>query len=708
MFHFSFKSTATVAAVALLFSGAVQAQSAGPGHGGAQVTRAESGKALVATAGSPAHQAVAGYIASRGRSSAVVASLRSVQNRAGAHGVTHVRMEQIVDGLVVQGSYVKAAVNARGELTQVISKLAEVSTPAPSSIDAHTALRAAVARVHPSAGATFRQSGAAGNVATFQGGAFFHSPPTVTAVAIPRDSGLLRGWLVESWAARTNELYYTLVDGAGNVVDVEKRTASDRYFVFPEDPSKGPQSVINGPAPGGALSPSGWLGTGAQTTTNIRGNNVAAYLDVDSNNRVDRGGVAVANGDFLTSANLLQQPSTTANRAVAVQNLFYLSNVMHDILYTHGFNEAAGNFQVNNFGLGGAGADPVLAEAQDGGGLDNANFATPADGRSPRMQMYLWSGAGPTHEVALASGPVYGAKGAEFGPAMTSIGVTGPLSIMSPSDGCSASTGPLSGKVALIDRGSCAFTVKVLNAQNAGATAVVIANNTAGTFLMGGTDRAVRISSVMVSQADGAALKGASGTSAAVRKKAAQPLQIDGAVDSDIVFHEYGHGLTWRMIGGMSGPLAGAIGEGVSDGISMLVNGNPVVGEYSASSPNGIRRYRYDTYPLTYGNVTGAEVHDDGEIYGAIVWKMIELFGARRNELFRYVVDGMNYTPAAPAYEQMRDGILGSVLAGPAPADCSLVWQAFAQYGVGVGAQGTVNGSAVSITQSFAVPAACH
>ena len=54
----------------------------------------------------------------------------------------------------------------------------------------------------------------------------------------------------------------------------------------------------------------------------------------------------------------------------AVTNLFYLNNVIHDKLYRHGFNEAAGNFQTNNFGKGGAGNHPVNAEAQDGGGTD--------------------------------------------------------------------------------------------------------------------------------------------------------------------------------------------------------------------------------------------------------------------------------------------------------------------------------------------------
>jgi hypothetical protein len=707
--------THSAVTVLLMSAGWALAQAPGLDRSPAQVSRAEAGRPLaVANRAAPA-EAVTAFLRGRGRSAAVLSSLRTTRSSLGAHGVTHLRMEQVVEGLVVHGAYLKAAVNARGELVQVVDRLVEVSAaPAASRVDAHTALRAAMARVHPSETIVFRPAAAQANQATFDGGPFFHTAPTVTAVAIPLANGSLeRGWLVQTWTEKSNQLHHTLVGGDGRVLDVENRTASDRYNVFLEDPSKGAQTVVNGPAPGNALSPAGWLGSGTQTTDNISGNNVSAYLDTDNNNRPDRSGTAVANGDFLAAADLTTQPSTTGNKAVAVQNLFYLNNVIHDVLYSHGFNEAAGNFQSDNFGKGGAAGDPVLAEAQDGGGTDNANFATPSDGRKPRMQMYLWSGAGPTHEVRVNS-PItasYGGKGAEFGPAFTTTGVTGNVATTSPADGCTAISTALAGKVALIDRGACNFTIKALNAQAAGATAVIIANNQGGTdtFVMGGTERKLRIPAMMISQNDGASLKGLTSPNATARKLAIQPLQIDGSVDADIVFHEYGHGLTWRMIGGMSGPLAGAIGEGTSDAIAMLVNGDDVIGEYSASNPLGIRRHRYEGYPLTYANVDGAEVHNDGEIYAAIVWKMMTLFGdARRTDLFRYVVDGMNYTPATPAYEHMRDGILASVRNGAMPSDCGLVWQAFAQYGVGVGAQGVVNGDAVTITPSFTAPATCN
>lgn len=707
----------TISAIvaALMSAGLAIAQApVGLDRGGAQVTRSEAGRPLtIASKAAPA-EIVTNFLRDRGRSNMVLASLRTTRSSVGAHGVTHVQMEQVVHGLTVYGAYLKAAVNSRGELVQVIDRLVEVSVPGPSRVDAAAALRAAMARVHPAEAIAFRSADAQGNTASFDGGAFFHTAPTVTAVAVPLSNGTLeRGWLVQTWAEKSNQLHHTLVGGDGRVLEVESRTASDSYNVFVEDPLKGPQAVVNGPTPGGLLSPAGWLGSGAQTTINISGNNANAYLDTDKNNRADRGGTTVATGNFLTAADLTASPTTTGNKAVSVQNLFYLNNVIHDVLYSHGFNEAAGNFQVDNFGKGGAGGDPVLAEAQDGGGTDNANFATPTDGRKPRMQMYLWTGAGPTHEVRVNSplSTSYGAKGAEFGPALTTTGITGSVVTTTPTDGCTTISTVLTGKVALIDRGACNFTVKALNAQSAGADAVIIANNTGGTeiFTMGGTERRVKIPAAMIGQNDGASLKGIASPNATVHKLAVQPLQLDGSIDADIVFHEYGHGLSWRMIGGMSGPLAGAVGEGNSDGIAMLINGDDVIGEYSYSNPLGIRRHRYEGYPLTYADVTGAEVHNDGEIYAAIIWRMMGLFGeSKRSDLFRYVVDGMNYTPSTPTFEQMRDGILASVRNGTAPSDCSSVWQAFAQSGVGLGALGVVNGSAVTITPSSTVPATCN
>ena len=104
---------------------------------------------------------------------------------------------------------------------------------------------------------------------------------------------------------------------------------------------------------------------------------------------------------------------------------------------------------------------------------------------------------------------------ASFGPALTPPpGVTGQLMPIT-TLGCDPLAGAnalaANGNILLIDRGTCAFAVKVKNAQTAGAIGVVIANNAAESPPpgMGGSDPSITIPSVMITQADGATLKNA-------------------------------------------------------------------------------------------------------------------------------------------------------------------------------------------------------
>ena len=152
-------------------------------------------------------------------------------------------------------------------------------------------------------------------------------------------------------------------------------------------------------------SPFGWHdtnGTAGAEFTDTRGNNVFAQGARDDdpifdllfqNNPFGSGprpnGGAALNFDFPFDDT--QDPSTYLDAATT--NLFYTNNILHDIHYQYGFDEASGNFQVNDYGNGGAGNDPVGANAQAGatvGYADNAFMATPPDGMSPTMAMFLW------------------------------------------------------------------------------------------------------------------------------------------------------------------------------------------------------------------------------------------------------------------------------------------------------------------------------
>jgi extracellular elastinolytic metalloproteinase len=688
----------------------------------ARVYRAAAGKALAAPSGA-ASQTVSRFLQAHGVSAATLATVSTVAQEKSRNGITHVRMEQSVGGLRVEGAYVKASVNARGELISVIEQLARVpgaSTGiAPATATEAQALGAALWSLRltvavPSVGSR------EGHITRFEAGSFFYQPPTVERVAIAMKSGALReGFLVTTWTAKTNLLQETLVSGSGRVLSSELRTNNDSYKVFTESPDAGAQTVLAGPGAGNAESPAGWL-SGSQLTLNISGNNAHAYLDADANDRPDPGGAAITDGNFLATIDLTKAPDdpATSNREVAVQNLFYLNNVIHDTLYRAGFDEAAGNFQEDNFGNGGAGGDSVNAEAQDGSGTDNANFSTPRDGRNGRMQMYLWTGKG-THQVVVG-GNTYNASGAVFGPALDTTGITDNIAIaddgsgISSTDACESITSNVAGAIALADRGNCDFVVKVKNAQLAGAVGVIIANNVGADsiFTMGGRDRSITIPSVMVGKDDGATIRGLAGQTGTIRLAPVQPLQRDGDIDSDIVWHEYGHGLTWRMIGRMSGAMSGAVGEGMSDVLAVIENGDDVVAEYAATDSFGLRSAPYDGYfsYRTYGDVTGSEIHFDGEVYGAIGWELYKNYtgaGLTKDQLLADLVDGMNYTPAGPAFEDMRDGILASIAASGNGHEC-LVWGAFADGGVGVGATSVTRGSNITVTESFDKPAACQ
>jgi extracellular elastinolytic metalloproteinase len=673
-----------------------------------------SGALLRGGSGVAAADLVRTFLRSKGKSDATVASLK-VDNQFTSRGITFVRLRQDVGGLRVHGAYVRAAVNAKGQLVHVISNVVDLrGSAADTAVTAAQALDASLTRNHPNLKERPAIDSAAGKTTYFKKSSAFAARPSAERILVARRSGALeRGWLVTTWTARGNELRQSIVSRGGAVAYVVDMTANDTYDVFVEDPAKDVQTTEPGAGNGTPESPAGWL-TGGQKTTNITGNNTHTYLDRDANNQADAGGSAVNDGVFDAVADIGGDPLSAANQAVAVQNLFWHVNLVHDLLYANGFTEATGNFQESNFGLGGKDSDSVNAEAQDGGGFDNANFATPPDGSNPRMQMFLFTGIGGTDEVVVGS-QIFDAVVAQFSAPLDTTGVTGGIQLVNDgvaggtvTDACEAlPRGSLDGAIALIDRGLCNFDLKAKHAQTAGAVGVIVANNAAGApFVMGGSG-GFKIPSVMVSQADGATLRAfAAGTSTIVRHKAVQPVPLDGDLDSDVIFHEYGHGLTWRMIGHMSGTLAGAIGEGASDTLAFLINEDDLIGEYV--SPGGIRRNPYHDYPRTYSQWTADEVHNDGEIYAAAMWRVYELYlaaGLTNDDVLATFVDGMNFTPAAPAPEDMRDGMLASA-ALHAPNETCLIWQGFAEQGIGVGAHGK-QGDSFKITESFAVPAAC-
>ena len=179
--------------------------------------------------------------------------------------------------------------------------------------------------------------------------------------------------------------------------------------VYTEAPDKGARQLVSFVGDTTINTAAGWMGTSTVTT----GNNVEAYLDTDANNAPDNnngtglsvGHATAANQDFTFPFSTTVDPRT--QQAAVVTNLFYYNNIMHDFSYILGFTETARNFQVNNFGRGGTGNDSVRAEAQDGSGTNNANFATPPDGSRPRMQQYLFTSPNPDRDSSVDGDVVF-------------------------------------------------------------------------------------------------------------------------------------------------------------------------------------------------------------------------------------------------------------------------------------------------------------
>lgn len=178
---------------------------------------------------------------------------------------------------------------------------------------------------------------------------------------------------------------------------------ADSYRAYPlpvASPDHGPRALLVDPADADA-SPFGWHdvnGAAGAEYTVLRGNNVRVYVDADGDGVAD--GIGPDGGSGLVfdyaAAPGGAAPSTYSD-ALAT-NAFYLGNRFHDILWHHGFAEADGNFQENNYGRGGVGGDAVVIEIRKGGGTNNASWVVAPEGSPPTLRFYEWTMTDPRRE----------------------------------------------------------------------------------------------------------------------------------------------------------------------------------------------------------------------------------------------------------------------------------------------------------------------
>jgi subtilisin-like proprotein convertase family protein/Zn-dependent metalloprotease len=194
----------------------------------------------------------------------------------------------------------------------------------------------------------------------------------------------------------------------------------------------------------------------------------------------------------------------------------------------------------------------------------------------------------------------------------------------------------------------------------------------------------------------------------------------DGDFDPGIIYHEYSHGLSNRLVGGGSGVClngiqSGGMGEGWGDFMGGSFLSDPVVGAYvTGNAVRGIRNAPLDDSPFTYANIKDGsmtEVHDAGEIWAATLWDVrdgvdgVGGLGATTTE--RLVVQGMKNTPCSPTMLQARDGIITADQQINGGANRCALFAAFANRQMGVGASSISHNSTSSIVLSTAVPPEC-
>jgi len=371
-----------------------------------------------------------------------IESLKTTADYANPDGkLSFAMLEQFIDGIPVFRSQIKAGFAYNGDMFRIINDLTpglEESSLSKDFGDPADAVRVAAADVRAQVDMT--PNAKSTDLKAVFGDGYY--PTTASKYYFPIEPGVARAaWYVVVWKPVNG--YELFIDAETHKVLWRQNMAKDQtqaatYNVWANSTSM--MRAMDSPAPlspgpidpvlgtQGALQPrtsvtligneapysfnnNGWITDGANSLT---GNNVHAGLDRATPNGPDEpivtgtarvfnfpgtfppgtpepGGYPLPTGQTATPC-AAAPPAVSDSQRVAVTQMFYVVNRLHDELYLHGFTEQARNFQVDNFGRGGTGGDAVIAEGQDCSGTNNANFAsTSTDGSVGRMQMYLWT-----------------------------------------------------------------------------------------------------------------------------------------------------------------------------------------------------------------------------------------------------------------------------------------------------------------------------
>ena len=215
----------------------------------------------------------------------------------------------------------------------------------------------------------------------------------------------------------------------------------------------------------------------------------------------------------------------------------------------------------------------------------------------------------------------------------------------------------------------------------------------------------------------------------------------DGDFDNGIIVHEYGHGISNRLVGGPSNVSClqnnQQPGEGLSDWWLLVYTAQAShqgtdprgVGTYArgdAIDGPGVRVQRYSTDPAinthTYESINAMRIpHGVGEVWAQaaweVYWALVDAHGFDPNlkniaggagnvRAMLYVNEGLKNTICSPTFTDVRDGIIQAAASTFGGEDVCLLWETFAAFGLGSDAvSGGPNSTAP--TNGFEVPQSC-
>ncbi|PBK72769.1 hypothetical protein ARMSODRAFT_881547 [Armillaria solidipes] len=200
---------------------------------------------------------------------------------------------------------------------------------------------------------------------------------------VQSDGSIALTHVVQVRNATTNEGYEAFVDAhSGDILALTDFLAEATYTVLPitkQNVLEGEETLVD--PEDLESSPLGWV-----QNDETAGNNVVAYKGTPTNTTVESSA-----DTFDYPYDIAVDPTEGGNIDAARTNAFYIINKVHDFTYKYGWNESAYNFQLDNFGNGGAGGDRVQMSVQDSSGFNNANFQTLPDGQNGTCRMYIFT-----------------------------------------------------------------------------------------------------------------------------------------------------------------------------------------------------------------------------------------------------------------------------------------------------------------------------